>query len=243
MTLSATCVKASKDAPHDSNGVIMQHELQRGAPRRKEMCVRRASSLGGCALKQHVVFIAQGMLITKKAEPLCPRDSVHPDGKLVASQPKANHPIHLRKAKGQAEEGIEWSIVRQDEPTVELAKSSPLGDTCARADSTTLPALPRAGVIEVHYGGDIMLNHAAAVYVKSVAQARQLTLQGPSPILHIARDGIIPIRKGDGTLQGAVRRGAQGIPKATSTTQPDCLRGTHSQLPKHNLLMHSLRKS
>ena len=145
MTLSTTRVKASKDAPHDSNGVILPHELQHGAPRRKEMCVRRASSLGGCALKQHVVFIPQGMLITKKAEPLCPRNSVYPDGKLVAPQPKANHPINLRKAKGQAEEGIEWSIVRQDKPTVELAKSSPLGDTCARADSTTLPALPRAG--------------------------------------------------------------------------------------------------
>ena len=207
------------------------------------MGVRRASSLGGCALKQHVVFIAQGMLITKQAEPRSPRNGVHPDGKLVAPQPKANHPINLRNAKRQAEEGIEWSIVRQGKPTVELAKSSPLGGTCARADSTTLPALARASAMDVHDGGDIELNHAAAVYVKGVAQAGQLPLQGLSPILHVVRDGIIPIRKGDGTLQGALRRGGQGVPEATRTTQPDGLRGTHSQLPKHNLPMHSLRKS
>lgn len=90
----------------------------------------------------------------------------------MAPHPKAKHSQNLRKAKGQAEEGIKGSVVRQGKPTVELAESGPLSGACARAHITILPTPPRAGVVALHDCADSKRKQAAAVNVKGRAQVR-----------------------------------------------------------------------
>ena len=96
-----------------------------GAPRRKTGARKAREQPGWPRTLTHVVIVAQGMLITVKAEPVGQRNSVQHNRKLMAPHSEANHSINLRKPKGQAEEGKKGSVVRQGKPTVELAKSSP----------------------------------------------------------------------------------------------------------------------
>ena len=110
------------------------------------MSVRCASSRRGRTLKQHVVLVAQSILITLKAQPLGTWDSMVINRKLIMTpHPKPNHLIDLRKPEGQAEEGVKGGIFGQGNPAMELADEQPLQCRMCEGSHRKPPNIARHG--------------------------------------------------------------------------------------------------